>query len=318
MTLGGGQILSELRGIQAPLLAVVLIGAFAAKSRRVISARSVDAAASPTALFPVRLRRPGAIALCAAELVLGIALLVTSGPFPGGPDLKGTLADYSRGATAILFLTAMAVLYELRGRRPEAGCGCFGDLSHTPVSGRSIARSGLLSAGALVSIGAQPLRIPGSPGMAWLLVAAVAVELTALAVLSPELGELMVRLGYSEPCEVRRIPVSRTLASLRTSAQWRRYKRHLTDLEPSDVWREGCWRYAVFPGVAEGRRVDVVFAVYTKLRRPPVRAAIVDAAADDAPGGFFIPPPRIAPDEGATKPLPVFVQPAPRDLYDSL
>jgi len=314
MTLGGGQILSELRGIQVPLLAIVLIGAFAAKSRRVISARSVDAAASPTALFPVRLRRPGAIALCATELVLGLALIVTSGPFPGGPDLKSTLAAYARGATAVLFVTGAAVLYELRGRRPEAGCGCFGDLSHTPVSWRSIARSGLLTAAALISISAPPPRLPGSPALAWLLVAGIAVELAVLAVLSPELGELMVRLGYSEPCEVRRIPVSRTLTSLRASAQWRRYKRHLTDLEPSDVWREGCWRYAVFPGVTEGRPVDVVFAVYTKLRRPPVRAAIVDAATDEATGGLFIPPPRTAPDTRATKPLPVFTQPGPRDL----
>jgi hypothetical protein len=318
MTLGGGQILGELRGIQVPLLAIVLIGACAAKGRRAITARSVDAGLSPTALFPMHLRRPGAIALCATELSLGIALLVTTSPLPGGPALKSTLAMYARGATALVFLTAMAALYELRDRRPEAGCGCFGDLSHTPVTWRSIARSALLSAAALASVSARPLRVPASPSTAWLLLALTAAELAVLAGLSPELGEIMVRLGYSEPCEVRRIPVSRTLASLRASSQWRRYRRHLTALAPSDVWREGCWRYAVFPGMAEGRRVDVVFAVYTKLRRPPVRAAIVDAATDGPSGGLFIPPPRTASDNGATRPLPVFVQDSPRTFYGSI
>ncbi|HEV3381644.1 MAG TPA: MauE/DoxX family redox-associated membrane protein [Trebonia sp.] len=318
MMSGGGEILGELRGMQVPLLVSVLIGACAAKSRQAITARSVDATVSPTALFPAHLRRPGAIALCAFELSLGVALLVTAGPLPVGPDLKGTLAMYARGATALAFLLAAATLRELRGRRPEAGCGCFGDLSHTPVSWRSIARSALLSAAALISISARPLRMPGSPGMACLLLAIVAAELTLLAALSPELGELMVRLGYSEPCEVRRIPVARSLASLHTSSQWRRYKRYLTELEPSDVWREGCWRYAVFPGMAAGRRLDVVFAVYAKPRRPPVRAAIVDAAADSFPGGLLIRPPRTASGNGGAKPVPVFVQAPPRALYRSI
>lgn len=311
-------MLNDIRAIQVPLLAIVLIVACAAKSRHTFAARSADAAVRPTALFPVRLRRPGAIALCLAEVSLAIALLVTAAPLPGGPDLESTVATYARGATALAFLIAAAALHELRDRRPEAGCGCFGDLSHTPVSWRSIARAALLSAAALASIRARSLGMPDSPGMKWLLVALVAAELTTLAALSPEVGELMVRLGYSEPCEVRRIPVSRTLASLRASSQWRRYKRHLTALEPTDVWREGCWRYAVFPGASEGRRVEVVFAVYTKPRRPPVRAAIVSAAADDTPGELLIPRPRTAPDDRATKPVPVFVQGASRTRYRSI
>lgn len=310
MTLGGSEILNELRGIQVPLLAVVLIGACGAKPRRAIWSRSLDAAASPMALFPVRMRRPGAIALCLTEFLLGVALLVSAGPLPAGPGVRGMLATYARGAAALFFLTACAALHELRDRRPDAGCGCFGDLSHTPVSWRSIARAALLSAAALTSVGAPSLRMPGSPGMAWLLVALVTAELTVLALLSPELGELMVRLGYSEPCEMRRIPVSRTLASLRASSQWRHYRRHLTALEPSDIWREGCWRFAVFPAVIEGLCVDVVFAVYAKPRRPPVRAAIVDAPAEDAPGGLAIPSPRVAPETGAA-PVSVFARDAP-------
>jgi hypothetical protein len=45
---------------------------------------------------------------------------------------------------------------------------------------------------------------------------------------------------------------------------------------PADVWREGCWRFVVCPGVARDRRVDIVFAVYLQARRPPIRVAVLD------------------------------------------
>ena len=35
-------------------------------------------------------------------------------------------------------------------------------------------------------------------------------------------------------------------------------------------------------------------------------------------GGLFIPPPRTASDNGATRPLPVFVQDSPRTFYGSI
>jgi hypothetical protein len=53
---------------------------------------------------------------------------------------------------------------------------------------------------------------------------------------------------------------------------------------PSDVWREGCWRFAVYPGYARGRPVDIVFAIYLQSRRPAVRAAILDADTDEVLG----------------------------------
>ena len=313
-------MLNQLREIQVPLLAVLLIGACAAKARRAMSTRSVAAGISPSMLFPLRLRRPGAIAVCAAELSLGIALAVTALPLPGvaAGAGAGAPATYARGLTALLFLMAAGALHELRERRPEAGCGCFGDLSHTPVSWRTLARSALLSVAALASVRARPLRMPSSPSAACLLVALAATELAVLAALSPELGELMVRLGYSEPCEVRRLPVSRTLAGLRASSQWRRYRRYLTATEPTDVWREGCWRYAVFPGIADGRRVEVVFAVYVRHRRPPVRAAIVDVPADARHTGIAIPVQRSALGSPVPARAPVFVSPRATDFYRSL
>ena len=94
--------------------------------------------------------------------------------------------------------------------------------------------------------------------------------------LSPEIGEMMVRLGRAEPCELRRVPVAKTLDTLWASASWRRYHRYLITTTPTDVWREGCWRFAVFPGILASRRVDVVFAVYMSGRHAPIRAGVID------------------------------------------
>jgi hypothetical protein len=264
-------MLAVARELQVPLLAVLLIGGCAAKARRAIGARSIDAGIGPTAMFPVPLRRPAAMAIGAIEFVLGIGLLVTAGRIGAGWP-----ADAVRGAAALLFCTAVAALQELRTRRPDAGCGCFGDLSGSPVNWRTITRAALLGAAAIASIGAAPLRMPGSPGQAAVMLALALVELALLAALSPEIGQLMVRLGHAEPCEVRRVPVDRTLATLRASAPWRRYRSHLLSTTPTDVWREGCWRFAAYPGVLASRRVEVVFAVYLMGRRAPVRAGVLD------------------------------------------
>jgi len=264
-------MLAVAREVQVPLLAVLLISGCAAKARRAIGARSIDAGIGPTAMFPVPLRRPAAMAICASEFGLGIGLLVTAGRVGAGWP-----ADAVRGAAALLFGTAVAALQELRTRRPDAGCGCFGDLSGTPVNWRTITRAALLGAAAVASIGAPPLHLASSSGQAAVALALVLVELALLAALSPEIAQLMVRLGHAEPCEVRRVPVARTLATLRASGPWRHYRPHLISATPTDVWREGCWRFAAYPGVLASRRVEVVFAVYLTGRRAPVRAGVLD------------------------------------------
>jgi uncharacterized membrane protein len=48
--------------------------------------------------------------------------------------------------------------------------------------------------------------MPSSSAEAELWLAMLAFELALIAFLSPELSEIMVRLGYSEPCELRRMP----------------------------------------------------------------------------------------------------------------
>ena len=108
-----------------------------------------------------------------------------------------------------------------------------------------------------------------------------AVELAVIAALSPEVGETLVRLGYSEPCELRRLPAARTLAALRRSSQWRRRAGLVTVEVPSDMWRELCWRYVVFPARVGDRDAEIVFAVYLRRHRPVIHTALVDAASGD-------------------------------------
>ncbi len=270
-------VVPEIQAVQIPLLAAMLLGGCAAKFARVLRVGSVDAGLGPTALFPLRLRRPIAMVTCAAELGCGVGLIVTAGTFGrGGP------ANAVRFLTALLFIVATCALIELRTSHPDTGCGCFGDFSRAPVSGRTLARSALLAVAALATIGLPPLHLP-RPGMeAARLAGILAAELIVIAALSPELGEALVRLGYSEPCELRRLPAVRTLTALRRSSQWRRRAGQITADVPVDMWRELCWRYVVFPAQVGGIDAEIVFAVHMRPHRPPIHAAVVDAATGGA------------------------------------
>jgi hypothetical protein len=275
-------MLTAVRELQILLLAVLLLGGCAAKGWRVLRSRSMAVAMDPAGLFPLRLRRPVMIAMCATEFGLGLALIATAGRIGAGG--AGLPASIVRAGTALFFLVAAGALNETRQRRPDAGCGCFGEFSETPIGWRTITRAGVLCAAAAATIGVPPLRMPSSPTTAELCLATLAFELSLIAFLSPELGEILVRLGYSEPCELRRLPVGRTLTALHSSSVWRRYSDQVSATAPVDVWREGCWRFAVYPGFARGRRVDIVFAIYLQARRPPVRVAVLDADTDEVLG----------------------------------
>jgi hypothetical protein len=273
--LSGG--LAEVQEVQIPLLSAMLLGASVTKFARMLRVGSLDPGLGPTALFPMHLRRSVAIAMCVAELACGIALLVTAGPLG-----RGEPANTIRLATSLLFVVATCALIELKTSHPEAGCGCFGDFSTSPVSGRTLARSALLAAAALATIGLPPLHPPHRGAEVGRLLGILLIELIVIAALSPELGEALVRLGYSEPCELRRLPAVRTLTALRRSSQWRRRAGVITEDVPVDMWRELCWRYVVFPARAGDREAEVVFAVYMRPHRPVIHAAIVDATSGAA------------------------------------
>jgi methylamine utilization protein MauE len=300
---------SAVREVQIPLLAALLLLACAGKALRAVRARSITEGLGPTVVFPLRLRRPAAMLMCATELFLGIALLVTAGRVLPWPP-----ATAVRLAVVLLFLTATGALVELRAHHPDAGCGCFGELSSTPVGNRAIARSALFTIAAAATVGMRqvPLTergiLPGAEHgtlQARLLVLLILAEIALISMLSPELGEALVRLGYREPCELRLVPQERTLARLRGSRAWRSHARLLTATAPADSWRELCWRYAVFPGEVNGRAADVVFAVHTRRFRPPVRAVVVDSGTGEviSRAGRTLPSPSAAPDH-APGPLP--------------
>ena len=71
-------------------------------------------------------------------------------------------ATIVRTGTVLFFLVAVGALNEVRQRRPDSGCGCFGELSGTPIGLRTIARPGLLCASAVATLGLPPLRMPAS------------------------------------------------------------------------------------------------------------------------------------------------------------
>jgi hypothetical protein len=273
---------TALREVQIPLLAVMLLGGCAAKAWRTLRSRSPAAGMDATGLVPLHLRRPVVVMLFMAEALLGLGLIGTAGRLgDAAPHLPATIV---RTATALFFLVAVGALNELRQRRPDAGCGCFGELSETPIGLRTIARSGVLCASAVATIGLPPLRMPSSSTEAQMWLAVLVFELALIAFLSPELGDVLVRLGYSEPCELRRLPVGRTISALHASSPWRRYASQVCNATPADVWREGCWRFVVYPGIVSGRPVDIVFAVYLQARRPAIRVAVLDAATDEILG----------------------------------
>src|SRR5260370_2214979 len=92
---------TEVQEVQIPLLSALLLGGCATKFTRVVRVGSVDAGLGPTALFPMHLRRPVAMAMCAAELACGVALLVTAGGLG-----RGQPANTVRLAASAPFLRA--------------------------------------------------------------------------------------------------------------------------------------------------------------------------------------------------------------------
>ena len=203
-----------------------------------------------------------------------------------------------RLATAFFFVLATCALVELREHRPGPGLRVLRRPQHHATRPRSVARSGLFAAAALASVHSGVLSVP-PPGLAAAQVFGVLfTELLLVAVLSPELGEALVRLGYAEPCELRAASPHRALTALRHSRAWRSHSGLITRDVPSDMWRELCWWYVVYPGRDGAMGSDIVFVVEVGSRRPAVHAAVVAGPATRPPG----PPTWRAPAAGGLSP----------------
>ncbi|MEU8104380.1 MauE/DoxX family redox-associated membrane protein [Nonomuraea muscovyensis] len=243
---------------QLPVLIVLLVLGTVAKLSTVRSGGEPGALSrlGPAVLVPGRLQAPALVACAVGELALAAGLLAST-------------AAIFRWATVMFFALSTYVLLELRRRRPDAGCGCFGDVSAAPVGVRSISRTVALTGMAVLTVWAE---VPGWVTFvqpSWWTAAGVAL----LLLLSPELEELADRVRYRAPCEQRRAPAeSVTMARLRGSRSWRAHEELLASAEPYDTWRELCWRFFAFRSKDDG---DVVFAVYLSGRRPVVRVAVV-------------------------------------------
>ena len=274
-------MLNALGVAQIPLLAVMLIGGCSAKFARAVQRRSIDAGLGPTALFPLRLRPWAAGTFCAVEFGMGIGLILTAGTLGAGAP-----AMLVRLGTCVLFVLATCALIELRSIRPDIGCGCFGEFSSAPITARTLLRSILLALAALGTVNLAPIQPPRSFSEVALTLIFLLAELAIFGLLSPEVRDVLVRIGYSQPCELRVQTPEQTLATLQRTNQWRRNSALLAADQPLDVWRELCWRYLAFPSKYNGREAEMVFAVYLQTRRPIVLSALVDAAT-----GVVIPSP---------------------------
>lgn len=263
-------LLATVRAAQLPVVCLTLYVAAVAK---LATAPQSDGAIvpGPALLLGRRWRRPAVYTVAVVEITIATGLLVA----PGAP------AEMARLAAGVVFATGMFVLFELRSRHPDAGCGCFGTLSRTPVGVRALTRSAVLTLASAAMFG---LPAPGATGLrtaSWPSVLVAVAELAVLAALSPETSALVTRLTRREPCETARVPVARTLRALRATAAWREHRGLLAGDGPIDVWRELCWRYVVYPAEVDGRAARAVFAVRLGGRHPEVRAAVVDRATGE-------------------------------------
>jgi hypothetical protein len=261
-------MVETLQEAQLPLLACALISACLAK----IAIREPGELTDSSPLTTLRRHRSAVVTVAVVEGGLGVALLITAHPV-------------ARLGTIVVFFVATSVVFELRGRKAEEGCGCFGGLSTSPVRFRTVLRACLFLAAAVsvVAVPATGLDVVRH-GTGWH-AAIVFGELALFAGLSPEIGVLVARRRERIPCEHRTVPLSETFAILHASTQWRAYSPMIVTADPADMWRELCWRFLVYRGKENGEDVEIVFAVSTDERDQTVRAAIVRPDDDDSDTG---------------------------------
>ena len=121
-------VLDAIREVQIPLLAAHAARRLRHQARcgRCGPARSTTGL-GPTALFPMHLRRPLAIDMCAIEGGLGLGLILTAGRIGAGPA-----ATCVRLGAVLLFLVATSALIELRPDPARSRLRLLRRLQHRP------------------------------------------------------------------------------------------------------------------------------------------------------------------------------------------
>ncbi|MBG0814201.1 MauE/DoxX family redox-associated membrane protein [Planomonospora sp. ID82291] len=286
------ETLRTIAAAQLPVLGVLLALGTVAKFRTARGDKGLDGMSGlgPAVLVPEQWRAPVMLGCAVGEAMLLVGLMATGHPV-------------FRWGTTAFFAVATYVLWELRRRRPDVGCGCFGEASTVPVGFRSFARTVVLTAMAAGTVWAGT--VPGwsvLSGISWTEALAVAGGLLLVAAFSPEIEETAARLRHRAPCEERPADAATAAARLRSSTAWRTHAASLTSTEPVDSWRELCWRFFVHEGRGpDGEPVDVVFAVYLSGRKPAVRVALVGPDGR-AVGAVPVPEPVAVPDGAGGSP----------------
>ncbi|MFC6884787.1 MauE/DoxX family redox-associated membrane protein [Actinomadura yumaensis] len=273
--------ISDLQNAQVLLLAAVLLAACLAKLT--IRAPVADVPDHVHGVpVPARLRRATAlrssrglnVGLGVGEGALGLALLLS-------PHLS------VRIATTVAFAAATWAVGELRVHRPDAGCGCFGGLSAKRVGRRSVARAALFTGAGVVSLTAPHAGLAVLRHDAAQVWPVLVLELAVFAAISPELSAPLDRRGLRTrppvPCGRRLSPLAETYATLHDSPAWLAYENVLASAVPLDVWREGCWRFVVYPARVDGRPMEAVFAVSTAARDREVKAVLLAPERPEPP-----------------------------------
>ncbi|MGS2618403.1 MauE/DoxX family redox-associated membrane protein [Micromonospora sp. LZ34] len=252
----------------------LVVGAVLIWSARVkLFSRHAAAAAHRSALVRLlgeRRALPAYRLLGGVELILGGLLLLP-------PVLR--LEAVAATALAVGFL---GYLGYARRAAPASSCGCLSARA-IPVSGRSLARAGLLvAAGGLAGLAgtgwAGALAARPMAGAAVLL-----AELAAVVALSPELDAAWLlplrrlRARLTHPLRGGSgVPLLATVQQLQLSEAYRR----VAALLRSDVrehWDDGDWRFVAHAARYQGRPVTAVFAVPLADPEPAaVRVALVD------------------------------------------
>lgn len=262
-----------------PILVVVLTLGGVAKLA-MLAGRRQDA----SGVSPGSLSRLGPAALVPERFATAMTLLCAAAEFGFAAGLVLIDHPVARWPSVAFFAVTTYVLLDLHRRRPDVGCGCFGEISSAPVGIRSIGRTVIFTAMAVaVAVehvtwaGAMHALSPASPLPAAFWLGGLVVLLLTL---SPEIDAAVTRMRRRLPCEQRPQPAARALARLKSSTAWRTHVGMLESDEPTDTWRELCWRFFVYPA---GDDTDVVFAVQLSGRRPAVRSAVVSRGESPLP-----------------------------------
>lgn len=269
-------MLASIAAVQPLFLGLVLAWAGGYKLR----GRAVGAAAARSALTDlVGIRHAGTAYRAVGGVELAVAVLL----------LAPATAGWSGWPAAVLATGFLAYLGYARRVAPESSCGCMSD-DATPVSGRSMARAGLLIVAALaatltdVSWLASLAASPATGGVVLL------TEAALLLALSPDLDRNRRRLVG----RIRELLLPHPLGNLAEAssgaaavAQLYRSPIYCANSallisDVQDVWDAGDWTVLSYAGML-GKPVTVVFAVPKQYDPDKVRMSIVDATDSAAP-----------------------------------